>query len=85
MTESFNPLKAIGAAISRIGASRHERKMDAIAAQGVTHVTLTNRRGDFPEVVELSSWNSVYESYIKSGLSPEQAKIETDKRVWILG
>jgi hypothetical protein len=27
------------------------------------------------------SWNSVYDAFIKAGLSPEEAKRETDRRV----
>ena len=30
------------------------------------------------------SWKTVYEAFIKAGLSKENAKKETDKRVWII-
>lgn len=32
----------------------------------------------------LYSWKSVYDEFIKAGLSKEQSRKETDKRVWML-
>jgi hypothetical protein len=85
MSEKFNPIKAISAAVSRARERRNVRRMNEIADRGATTVVLTDQNGSFPEAVPMFSWQSVYDSYIEAGLSPEQAKAETDKRVWILG
>ena len=48
-----------------------EEELNQIAGQGM------NQTGFY-------SWQTVYEAFLKAGLSKEEAEIETDKRVWLL-
>jgi hypothetical protein len=48
-----------------------EEKLNSIASRGVS-------------TIGIYSWQSVYDAYIETGLTPEEAKKATDERVWIL-